>query len=48
MNIKQILAIILLCIFGSFVAQLIPNQYKYIFGYTIATLVSLLCEFLGD
>lgn len=43
MNIKQILAIILLCIFGSFVAQLIPNQ-----GYTIATLVSLLCKFLGD
>lgn len=48
MNIKQILAIILLCILGGFIAQLIPNQFKYIFGYIIATLVNLLCNLLEN
>lgn len=48
MNLKQILSVILLCILGGFIAQIIPNQFKYIFGYIIATLVSLLCKLLED
>lgn len=47
-SIIKILVVIILCFIGVLIAQVIPEQWKYIFGYLMGTFVGLVCHLLED